>query len=152
MAMIYLLKMEDFINSKKIKTMVTISNYKERQREDGTSFYALEIQGGIDLVMSQTTGQYYATSKRAYLACTFNAQTCEALIGTQIPGAIEKQTCEPYQHVVKETGETIVLNHRWVYAPESMVGADQKRSNKEALFMPVESFQKASAADHEYGN
>jgi hypothetical protein len=132
--------------------MVTIVNYKERQREDGTSFYVLEIQGGIDLVMSQTTGQFYATSKRAYLSCTFNALTCEALLGTKIPGAIEKQPCEPYPYLVKETGETMILNHRWIYTPEAVADLQQQQSNKEALFMSVDSFQKTPAFEHQLAN
>lgn len=132
--------------------MVTIVNYKERQREDGTSFHVLEIQGGIDLVMSQTTGQYYATSKRAYLSSTFNAQTCEALIGSQIPGMISKQPCEPYEYLVKETGESIIVNHRWIYVPEAIADLQQQQSNKEALFMPVDSFQKSQAFEHQFAN
>ena len=30
--------------------MVKIVNYKERLREDNSSFYVLEVQGGIELV------------------------------------------------------------------------------------------------------
>ncbi|MDD4993318.1 MAG: hypothetical protein PHR83_13920 [Paludibacter sp.] len=132
--------------------MVTIVNYKERQREDGTSFHVLEIQGGIDLVMSQTTGQFYATSKRAYLSSTFNAQACEALLGTKIPGEIEKQPCEPYPYLVKETGETMILSHRWIYVPEVVADLQQQQSNKEALYMSVDSFQKTPAFEHQYTN
>ena len=132
--------------------MVTIINYKERQREDGTSFNVLEIQGGIDLVMSQTTGQYYATSKRAYLSSTFNAQTCETLLGSQLPGSIAKQPCEPYEYLVKETGETVELNHRWVYVPEALAELQQQQSNKDALFMSVDSIQKKHAFEHEFAN
>ncbi|GGP03837.1 hypothetical protein GCM10010992_13760 [Cloacibacterium rupense] len=51
--------------TQKLKPMVTIINYKERQKEDGTSFYVLEVQGGIEMVKSQKTVNFYATAKKA---------------------------------------------------------------------------------------
>ncbi|WP_185670490.1 hypothetical protein [Chryseobacterium sp. POL2] len=97
--------------------MVTIINYKKREKEDGTNFFVLEVQGGIEMVMSQTTNQFYATSKKASITSTFDELTCQALIGAQMNGAIIKQECEPYEYTVKDTGEIIVLNHRFIYSP-----------------------------------
>src|SRR5690606_4399393 len=98
--------------------MVTITNFKERQKEDGTSFYVLEVQGGIEMVKSQSTGNFYATAKKAFLPSTFDALTCEALVGTQMDGAIEKVECEPYEYTIKDTGEIITLSHRYAYVQE----------------------------------
>ncbi|MCY1660389.1 hypothetical protein [Chryseobacterium sp. SL1] len=98
--------------------MVTIINYKKRQKEDDSIFYVLEVQGGIEMVMSQTTGQFYATSKKASITSTFDEVTCQALIGTQMQGSIIKQECNPYEYTVKDTGEVIVLHHRFVYSPQ----------------------------------
>lgn len=98
--------------------MVTIVNYKERLKDDGTSFYVLELQGGIEMTQSKTTGMFYATAKKAIIPSTFDEVTCKGLIGTQISGSIEKQDCEPYEYVIQETGEEIILSHRWVYIPE----------------------------------
>lgn len=61
--------------------MVRIVNYKKRQAEDGKEFFVLEITGGIEMVMSNSTGQFYATAKKAYLASTFDEETCKALVG-----------------------------------------------------------------------
>lgn len=98
--------------------MVTIINFKERTKEDGSSFFVLEIQGGLEMVKSQTTGQFYATAKKAYLPSTFDAITCQALIGTQMPGKIIKQECEPYEYTIRDTGEIITLAHRFVFESE----------------------------------
>lgn len=108
--------------------MVRIINYKERQKEDGTSFFVLELQGGIEMVMSQVTGNYYATAKRAFIPSTFNEQTCTALIGTEMPGKIIKEDCDPFNYVVKETGEEIRLSHRWVYVREDAVKPKQEHN------------------------
>lgn len=113
--------------------MVTIVNYKERQKDDGTSFFVLELQGGIEMTQSKTTGMFYATAKKAIIPSTFDEVTCKGLIGTQIPGSIEKQECEPYEYVVQETGEEIILSHRWVYLPE---GTDKLFSTVKDEFKP----------------
>lgn len=98
--------------------MVRIIGFKERQKEDGETFFVLEVQGGIEMVLSQSTGNYYATAKKATVSSTFDEQTCLAILGTEMPGTIVKQECEPYSYVVKETGEEITLSHRYVYEPE----------------------------------
>ena len=61
-----------FNHKQKIKTMVTITNYSERTRKDGTTFIALEITGGVELVQSQETSKFYATVRKTSIPCTFN--------------------------------------------------------------------------------
>lgn len=98
--------------------MVQIVNYRECSKDDGSKFYLLELQGGIEMVMSKTTGQFYATAKKAVISSTFDKATCQGLIGTQMQGSILKVEVEPYNYVVRETGEEITLTHKWVYTPE----------------------------------
>ena len=52
--------------------MVRIVNYLKRQTEEGKEFFVLEISGGLELVKSQTTNQFYATSKKAFISSTFD--------------------------------------------------------------------------------
>jgi hypothetical protein len=49
-------------NSKKIKKMVRIINYKKRT-EDGKEFFVLELQGGIEMVKKET-GKFYVTARK----------------------------------------------------------------------------------------
>ncbi|PWI29762.1 hypothetical protein DI383_08360 [Flavobacteriaceae bacterium LYZ1037] len=106
--------------------MVRIINYKERLKEDGTAFFVLELQGGIEMVQSKETGNFYATAKKAFVPSTFDEQVCTGLIGTEMPGSIIKEECEPFEYVVKETGEEITLTHRWVYVTEDAVKPKQQ--------------------------
>lgn len=98
--------------------MVRIVNYQKRLTDEGKEFFVLEITGGIEMVRSQETGQFYATVKKANIASTFDEATCKGLIGTEMPGKIAKQSVAPYPYVIRETGEEIILNHRWVYSTE----------------------------------
>lgn len=116
--------------------MVRIINYKERQKENGESFFVLELQGGIEMVKSKTTGNFYATAKRAFIPSTFDEQTCSALIGTEMEGKIVKEDCEPFNYVITETGEEITLNHRWVYVTEDAVKPKQQPVKYEQSVVP----------------
>ena len=98
--------------------MVTVSDYAVRQNAAGENFVALILTGDLELIKSQTTGNFYATSKKCTISSTFNEQVAASLIGKEIPGRIIKEECEPYQFVVPETSEVLELDHRWVYVPE----------------------------------
>lgn len=98
--------------------MVRIIKYSERTSDDGKSFFTLDVQGGIEMVKSKSTGNFYATARKTSITTTFDEQTCNALVGTEMPGSVEKEECDAYEYTVKDTGEVIELSHRFVYVPE----------------------------------
>ena len=104
-------------NLKIYKTMVRIVDYKSYQKEDGEKFFALVVQGGIEVVKSQETGRNYLTARTARVACTFNEETCASLVGTQLPGGIKKVATDPYEYTLP-SGETVELEHRYEYLSE----------------------------------
>jgi uncharacterized protein (DUF1015 family) len=99
--------------------MVKIVNYQKRQTEDGRDFFVLEVQGGIEMIKSQHTQQFYVTARKASISSTFDEVTCKALIGSDIPGKIDKVSCTPYEYTIKDTGEVITLSHRFQYVDEA---------------------------------
>ncbi|WP_185145302.1 hypothetical protein [Apibacter muscae] len=119
--------------------MVTIINYKKRQK-DNQDFFILEISGGIEMIQSKTTGKFYATAKKAYLPSTFDEPTCQALIGTQIQGKIEKVECEPYSYTIKDTEEIILLSHSYEYVPEnnSAISPNQSTTQNHSSYVQRE--------------
>lgn len=101
--------------------MVRIVNYQKRQAENGKEFFVLELQGGIEMVKSAETGKFYVTARKASISSTFDEITCKALIGTELPGSVEKVNCEPYNYTIKDTGEVITLCHRFEYVEEEAI-------------------------------
>lgn len=99
--------------------MVTITDYKLRESFEGKAFFALTLQGGIEIVKS-ASGNSYATIKKASMPTTFDEITCKALVGTQLPGRIEKVETVPYEYTIQETGEVIMLSHRYDYFEEEL--------------------------------
>ena len=98
--------------------MITIIDYKERKNAMDESFFALIITGGVSMIQSKETGNYYATSNKASITSTFDEQTCKDLVGTKLPGNITKVPSEPYSFVIEQTGEEVTLDYRWQYEPE----------------------------------
>ena len=94
--------------------MVTVTDYKLRESLEGKTFFALILQGGVELVRSANGGSYL-TAKKASLPTTFDEVTCQTLVGTQLPGSIRKVETEPYEYTIQETGEVIMLTHRYEY-------------------------------------
>lgn len=97
--------------------MVTIIGTELKQNSKNETFVALVLQDGLTMVQSKTTGRFYATARKTSITSTFDEQTAKSLIGTKMPGKIEKMPCELYDYVVKETGEMLTLDHTWNYNP-----------------------------------
>ncbi|SHG46145.1 hypothetical protein SAMN05443144_1298 [Fodinibius roseus] len=98
--------------------MITIVGYQEATNENGEPFNMLKLQGEVEMVQSEETGRHYATARKTMIASTFDDAMCEKLIGKEMPGAIEKVPCDPYEYEIPETGEKIILEHSWQYNPE----------------------------------
>jgi len=98
--------------------MVIVKDYAVREAKDGREFIALILQGGLSLIQSQKTGNYYATVKQCSIPSTFDEETAKSFVGEKLPGSVQRISCETYEWTNKDTGEVIELSHRWVYVPE----------------------------------
>ena len=126
--------------------MVRIINYQQRQAEDGKLFFVLEIQGGIEMVKSKESGKFYVTARKASIPSTFDELTCKTLVGTELPGAIEKVACEPYDYTIPDSGETISLSHRFEYVEqEKAITQKVEKSN-----VTIDSFMENIPSGHSF--
>ena len=116
--------------------MVTIVDFVKRKNLKGEDFNALILQGGIELVKSRETGRYYATAKKTSITSTLDEATCRSLIGSQIPGSVQRVQTEPYEYTNNETGEVLTLTHRWVYQKEGET-VEEKVVADSKVAMPV---------------
>ena len=96
--------------------MLTITGYRTRESQDGKSFVQLRLEGGLAMVQSQNSGKFYATVRKAHISTTFDEAMAEKMIGTEIPGQINREICDPYT-ITKDTGEEMTFDFRWVYSP-----------------------------------
>ena len=85
--------------------MITVVDFAKRQRKtDGSEFFVLILQGGLSLVQSRNTGNYYATVKRCSIPSTFDEETAKGMVGETVPGSIQRKDCEPYGFTFWITG------------------------------------------------
>nr|WP_298995587.1 hypothetical protein [uncultured Polaribacter sp.] len=113
--------------------MVKIVDFKTYQRNDGSDFCALVVQGGIEAVKSKESNRLYFTARTVNVPCTFNESTCKALIGTDFPGSIEKVEVEPYDYAIPDTGEIVTLTHSYQYIDEKESILNNNVVNKELV-------------------
>jgi hypothetical protein len=97
--------------------MVKVVDYAQRKNEQGKSFFALILQGGIEMAKSEQTGRFYITAKKTSIPSTFDEVTCQSMIGEELPGKIAKVECEPYEYTIEETGEVVRLSYTYQFIP-----------------------------------
>ncbi len=98
--------------------MAKIVGYKTFEKEDGEKFYCLIVQGGLEAVKSQQTGKTYFTARKVTVPTTFDEQVCSGLTGEKVNGVVKKVVTAPYEYTIAETGEVVVLNHRYEFVSE----------------------------------
>lgn len=113
--------------------MVKIIDFKNIKTETGDGFNMLIVQGGLEPILSKTTGRTYLTMRKAYVSTTFDIATCKSLIGSDLQGNIHKVKCEPYSYVVPESGEEIILSHNWQYIDDDLINATNQIIDEEKV-------------------
>ena len=97
--------------------MVTVTGFKTVITEEGDNYVRLILKGGLEMIKSVTTGNFYAHTKIASVSSTFDEATAKSMIGQQLSGSIIKQEVEPYEYEIN--GEVMTLKHRWVYTEKT---------------------------------
>lgn len=116
--------------------MAKIMDYELRNSEEKGEFFVLILQGGVEIVKSES-GNMYATARKASMPCTFNEATCKMLIGEEIEGEVKKVACEEYQYTIPETGQKITLSHRYEFIPHNF-STNHKNVEKASTPKPIE--------------
>jgi len=99
--------------------MVTVTDYHVRESKDGKSFTTLTLLGEMEIIKSQSSGNYYATARKASIVTTFNEETCKRMVGTELAGCIEKAPVdEPYDYQIPDTDEVIQLDYTYRFNPD----------------------------------
>lgn len=100
--------------------MVKVIDYKKSFNNEGKEFISLKVQGGVEAIQSKNSGKMYLTAKCAYVPCTFDEQTAHELIGSTLPGKVQRVESDPFEYTVKDTGEVITLTYRYEYQLEDV--------------------------------
>jgi len=113
--------------------MVKIVGYKIAKKESGDEFCLLIVQGGIEVVRSQATNKTYFTARTVNVPATFGEDMCRNLVGTEFEGHIIKVSCEPYEYIIKETGETMVIDYKYEFVDQETMIIDEQVIDQELV-------------------
>ncbi|KQC32504.1 hypothetical protein AAU57_03510 [Nonlabens sp. YIK11] len=114
--------------------MVTITDFKTIEKENGESFNILIVTGGLQAEKSKSTGKTYFTAKTASVSSTFDEAMCKSLVGQQIEGSVKKVTVEPYEYAIAGTDEVITLSHRYEYVDENDTIINEQVASREVVY------------------
>lgn len=97
---------------------VKITGFKTIE-SNGKSFNLLELSdtGSVRVEVSSTTGLPYLTDSKTFIPSSFDEEKCQALIGTTMPGSIEKIEVDPFEYT-NRNGQSRVISHKYIYMPD----------------------------------
>jgi hypothetical protein len=94
--------------------MVKIVAIEERYSKKG-EFKVLVLQGKVEVAISETSGRPYLTARKSSIPFTFSEEFAQSLIGTELPGDIERIECDEYEFQVPGTKKKLTFTHRFQY-------------------------------------
>ena len=96
--------------------MVQVLEVVERTSSTGNTFRVVIVGSDAQVVFSKE-GKPRVDAVKAGIPSNLPIEALQALIGSKLPGKIEKQECEPYTFIGSD-GEEITLDYRWQYVAE----------------------------------
>jgi len=98
--------------------MVIITKLEKRKNVKGEEFNVLTLQGNVEVVISKATGRPYLTARKTSIPVSFDETLAEKMIGSELPGTIERIETEEYEFTIPGTKQKLKLSHRWQYNQE----------------------------------
>ena len=102
--------------------MVSIKSFKVITNDDGEDYCILILEGKVEMAKSSSTGKFYATTKTCNVPTTFDEEKCKDLIGSTMPGSIERVETDPYDYTIPGSDKTVQLTYTYEYNPIENVG------------------------------
>ena len=96
--------------------MVQVLEVVERTSSTGNTFRVVIVGSDAQVVFSKD-GKPRVDSVKAGIPSNLPTEALRGLIGSKLPGKIEKEECEPYTFT-GSNGEDITLDYRWQYVAE----------------------------------
>ncbi len=96
--------------------MVLVLGVVERTSSEGNTFRVVIVGSEAQVVFSKE-GNPRIDAVKTGIPSNLPIEVLQALIGSTLPGKIEKRECEPYTFTGND-GEEVTLDYRWQYVAE----------------------------------
>jgi hypothetical protein len=100
-----------------LKIIDTQTRVNAKTKEE---YQVVVLLGNVEVLRSKSNSKPYLSAKKVTLPTTLNQQQAQELIGTSLPGEIEKVDCPEYEIKMPGTNKKVKINHTFQYAPASV--------------------------------
>ena len=97
-------------------SFVTVTGFTEKRNATGGKFMVLNLEGDLTFSRSEETGAIFASAMKTNIIANLDKETCRALVGTQLGGAIKKIAVEPYTYITPD-GDRKILDYKYEFFP-----------------------------------
>ena len=97
--------------------MVQVLEVLERTNSVSGNTFRIVIVGNDAQVVFSKEGNARIDAVKSGIPSNLPIEALQALIGSKLPGKIERQECEPYTFTGSD-GEEVTLDYRWQYVAE----------------------------------
>lgn len=82
-------------------------------------YNVIVLLGDVEVLTSKSTGKPYLTAKKVTIPTTLNQEQANELVGSTLPGKIEKIDCAEYEIKMPNSNKKIKINHTFQFAPST---------------------------------
>lgn len=98
--------------------MVKIIDAQTRVNSKTKAEYnVIVLLGDVQVLNSKSSGKFYLTAKRVVLPTTLDQVQAKELVGTTLPGVIEKVDCPEYEIKMPNSNKKVKITHTFQYSP-----------------------------------
>jgi len=80
-------------------------------------YNVIVLLGDVQVLNSKSSGKFYLTAKRVTLPTTLDQNQAKELVGTTLPGVIEKVDCPEYEIKMPNSNKKVKITHTFQYSP-----------------------------------
>ena len=100
-----------------VKIIDALTRVNAKTKEE---YQVVVLLGNVEILRSKSNSKPYLSAKRVTLPTTLNQEQAKELIGTTLPGDIEKVDCPEYEIKMPGSNKKVKINHTFQYAPASI--------------------------------
>ena len=97
-----------------VKVISTETKVNPKTKEN---YNVIVLMGNVEVLKSKSTGKPYITAKKVTVPTTLNREQANELVGSTLPGTIEKVDCAEYEIKMPNSNKKIKINHTFQFTP-----------------------------------
>lgn len=104
--------------------MVNVVGFETRENAETKENYSvLILQDEPEILVSKSSGKPYVSAKRASIPCALGKNQAQALVGTELPGRIDRVSVTPFD-VTLPSAKKVKVSTAFQFIPPEQVKSE----------------------------